>query len=403
MDKFFLRDTNYLKWSAVLLGFSFAMGIALNSIAFLIFVFIGITITIIDIVQGRAVFSFQKTNFILIALFMAICFRELSINIWTGPSIAFAYVAFLAIPVIIGFQGHRLNKYKSYIFQAFLFGCLLNVCINLLYAVYRGIIINEAGINFWYFTYEFFSEPFGIQPIYLGYFYLFALFILNSVRSLRRHSIFYYSAFTVLVLGIFLLAARNAIVCMLILLPLYLLIEKQVSAKKIVGIVAIFAGAFLLAIQNPVIKNRILKVNKKGNFYSGSSLRANIWESAYIASQENFLWGSGEQRGKELLLKEYEVRNLKIPLKYEYHAHSQYLQTLIQYGIIGLFLLLGSYLWPFIMAISQKDYLALFWILLFSLTSVTESVFTRQWGVLSFAFFSCLFLAGSEEQSLAKT
>lgn len=403
MANFFLRYTNYLKWSAILLAFSFTMGIALNSIAFLLFVLIGITTTIIDIIQQRAVFYFKRTNFILIVLFIVIGLRELTLDIRTGSSITFAYVAFVAIPVIIGFQCDRLKNHRSYIFQAFLFGCLFNVCVNLFYAVYRGLIINEAGINFWYFTYQFFSEPFGIQPIYLGYFYLFALLILNSIQSLRQHSLFFYSAFSVLVLGIFLLAARNAIVSLLILLPLYLLIEKQISIKKVIGLAIIFVGAFLLAIQNPVIKNRILKVNKKGNFYSGSSLRANIWESAYIASQENIIWGSGEQRGKSLLLREYETRNLKTPLKYEYHAHNQYLQILIQYGIIGLLVLLGSYLWPFIRAINEKEFLGLFWIVLFSLTSLTESVFTRQWGVLSFAFFSCLFLCGSKERSQAKT
>lgn len=403
MAKLFLRYTNYLKWSAILLGFSFTMGLALNSIAFLLFVLIGITTTIIDIVQQRAVFKFQKTNFILIVLFIVICLRELSLDISAGSSIAFAYIAFIAIPVIIGFQADRVKKYKSLIFQAFLFGCLINVSVNLFYAVYRGIIINEAGINFWYFTYEFFSEPFRTQPIYLGYFYLFALFILNSVQSLRQHSLFFYSAFSVLVLGIFLLAARNAIVSLLVLLPLYLLIQKQISIKKVIGIALIFVGAFLLAIQNPVIKNRVLKVNKKGNFYSGSSLRANIWESAYIASQENIVWGSGEERGKSLLLREYETRSLKTPLKYQYHAHNQYLQIVIQYGIIGLLVLLGSYLWPFIRVINEKEYLGLFWIVLFSITSITESVFTRQWGVLSFAFFSCLFLCSSKVQSQAKT
>lgn len=403
MDKFFLRETDYLKLSVILLGFSFAMGIAFNSIAFLIFVLVGITTTIIDIVQRRVVISFQKTNFILIAFFIIIGLRELSLDLRTGFSITYGYVAFVAIPVIIGFQGHRLIKYRYSIFQAFLFGCLLNACVNLIYAVYRGVIINEAGINFWYFTYEFFSEPFGVQPIYLGYFYLFALLILNSVKSLRRHSLFFYSALSILVLGIFLLAARNAIVSLLILLPLYLLIQKQITIKKAVWLAAIFVGAFLLAIQNPVIKNRILKVNKKGNFYSGSSLRANIWESAYVASQGNIVWGSGEKTGKSLLLGEYEKRNLEVPLKYEYHAHNQYLQTLIQYGIVGLLVLLGSYLWPLIMAIKEKEYLALFWILLFSFTSLTESVFTRQWGVLSFAFFSCLFLYSSKEPTLAKT
>lgn len=403
MDNYFLRFTNYLKWAAMLFALSFSMGIAINSISFLIFIFLGITTTIIDIVQKRAVFYFGKINFVLIAFFIVICLRELTLDVHNGLAIVLGYSAFLAFPIVMAFQARRLRNYRSLILKAFLFGCLFNACVNLLYAIYRGVIINEAGINFWYFTYEFFSEPFGIQPIYLGYFYLFALLILNSIQSLRQRSFFYYFASSILALGIFLLAARNAIICLLILLPLYLLIQKQISIKKVLGITVIFAGVFLLAIQNPVVKNRILKVNNKGNFYSGTSLRTSIWESGYIASLENFIWGSGEKKGNELLLREYEIRNLKTPIKYQYHAHNQYLQTLIQYGIVGLLVLIASYLWPLIRVIYEKEYLGLFWILLFALTSLTESVFTRQWGVFSFAFFSCLFLCNTNERNIAKT
>jgi len=400
MDNNILRFTNYLKWAAMLFALSFSLGIAINSIAFLIFIFLGITKTIIDIIQKRGVFYFGKTNFVLIAFFIVICLRELTLDVQDGLSIIFNYSAFLAFPIVMGFQANRLENYRPLILKAFLFGCIFNASVNLFYAVYRGIIINESGVNFWYFTYEFFSEPFGIQPIYLGYFYLFGILILNSIQSLRQHSIFYYFASSILVLGVFLLAARNAIICLLILLPLYLLIQRQISIKKVVGITAIFAVAFLLAIQNPVVKNRILKVNNKGNFYSGTSLRTSIWESGYRASLENFIWGSGEKMGNELLLKEYEIRNLKTPIKYEYHAHNQYLQTLIQYGLLGLLTLMASYLWPLIRVFNEKEYLGLFWILLFSLTSVTESVFTRQWGILSFAFFSCLFLCNPNKPTM---
>ena len=389
-----IKKIDFLKWSAVLFSISFSFGIAMNSIGFFLFSLVAVFITVNDFVQKRLKFHFKMVNVFLIVLFIIIGVRELTIDSNLATGVAFYYLAFLVLPLFIGFQSSRIVDYLPIILKAFLIGTLINVCTNIAFAIYRGIIINEQGINFWYFTYGFFAEPFGVQPIYLGNFYVFSLLILNHIKVFRKHAYFYYLSFFTLTLGVFLLAARNAIVCMAILIPAYLLLQRKISIKKMLMIFGILGVCFVFAIQNPIIKNRILKVNKKGNFYSGTSLRTSIWKSAYEASKENFVWGSGEKKGNELLMKEYEERKLKIPLKYKYHAHNQFLQTIIQYGIIGLIVLLASLLWPLAYTFSQKEYLGLFWLFLFAITSLTESVFTRQWGVFSFAFFTSLFMLG---------
>ena len=89
---------------------------------------------------------------------------------------------------------------------------------------------------------------------------------------------------------------------------------------------------------------------------------------------------------------EFEKRDLKIPLKQNYHAHNEYLQTLLNYGAIGLIIVLCALFWPFKKALDRKNFLAVFWIALVALTAVTESIFSRQWGLFSFVFFSSIFL-----------
>jgi O-antigen ligase len=293
-----------------------------------------------------------------------------------------------------------LKNITPCILKAFLLGALINVSTNFIYAIYRGVIENEQGINFWYFTYEFLSEPFGIQPIYLGLFYVFAILILNHFKSKIANVYFYYSAILLLTLGVFLLSARIAILCLILLVPLQLLFTKKISIKNILMLLGVFGISFLFAIQNPVVKNRIFKVTKEGNFYSGTSLRSTIWESAYYISKENIIWGLGEKKADILLVEEFKDRDLTIPAKYRYHSHNQYLQTLVQYGIIGLLVLLGALFWPMVLAVRKLNYLGLLWLLLFSISAVTESVFTRQWGIFSFAFFSSLLMLNDRKSEI---
>ena len=164
-------------------------------------------------------------------------------------------------------------------------------------------------------------------------------------------------------------------------------------------VLGVFGTCFVIALQNPVVKNRIFKATKKGNFYSGTSLRMGIWESAYDASKENFLWGSGKIKIESLLLDEYKKRKLRVPIKYNYNCHNQYLQFLTEYGIFGLIFFLIVIAYSIKKQIDYKSYLGLFWILLFSITAITESVLVRQWGVLSFTLFTSLFLLNPENKT----
>ena len=381
-----------LKWATALFALSFTLGIAINSIAFSIFVFIGTVITLNDSFKGRIKVDFNRFNMALMALFLVIAIRETLAGTVNIPDAVFSYISFLVLPLIIGFQANKIIGYLPIVLRFFLIGCVVNATVNLGFAVYRGILIRDEGINFWYFTYRYLAEPFGIQPIYLGFFYVFALLILIKLKRFGRYRLLYYFSFSLLSLSIVLLAARNAILCMIILVPIYHLVE---AGKKGLKHTLLFLGligvCFVIALQNPLTKNRIWNVNKKGNLYSGTSLRYSVWESAYTVSKENFLWGLGEKKASALLLKEFEIRELKTPLKQKYHAHNQYLQTLLHYGCLGLLVLLGVFLWSFRHALAHKNFLAIFWIFLVLLTCVTESILSRQWGIYSLAFFGSIF------------
>ena len=390
---------NTLTWSAIFFSFSFGLGIALNSIGFVLFCATGFIYSIGDIRKKTLTFSSNIVLYIIIGYFTLIVLREVIANISTAPEIVFYYLAFLFIPTIFLFQSKRLLKHHQVVLMAFVVGMAFNAFINLSFGFYRGVLIRDHGVNFWYFTYNLLSEPFGIQPIYLGCFYVIALLILLHFKTYLKSLTFFYCLIVLLIISVFLLAARNAILSMIILIPLYLFLTKKITVKNSILLLGIFAICFVSAIQNPVVKNRILKVTTKGNFYSGSSLRNNIWQSAISASNENFIWGSGEMKASLLLLHEFEKRDLIIPLKYKYHSHNQFLNTLIQYGIVGLGLLIVLFIIAMWITWKDGNYLGLGITLLFLFTMLTESIFTRQWGVFSFPFFISLLVMKKKSQN----
>ena len=397
MNKAFLQNIDYLKWSFVIFALSFSFGLAVNSIAFVILLVVSTGYIIKDLKKGNLQFDKSSLNISLLIFFTYLVFREIFANEGTFE-LFIKYSGLLLIPLAIAFNSKRLSSCIPLILKAFLVGCIINLTVNWGFAIYRGIIIREEGVSFWYFTYNFFAEPFRIQPIYLAFFYVFAVFILYRYHTMIKGKILFYIILFALCLGILLLSARNALMNLFVLTPILLIIEKRISIKKVLLVFGIFGISFFLGIQNPVVKNRIFKVNKKGNFFSGTSLRLNIWESALDASKDNFIFGVGERKSQKVLISEYKERKMIFAIKKNYNAHNQFLQTLLGYGLVGLVLFLFIFFHPVRIFFLRKNYLALFWVILFILTAVTDSVFMRKWGLLSFAFFTSLFLIDTQKK-----
>jgi O-antigen ligase len=94
---------------------------------------------------------------------------------------------------------------------------------------------------------------------------------------------------------------------------------------------------------------------------------------------------------QEELRKLYERNDLQYALSKNLNAHNQYLQTLLATGIAGLLVLMMVFFLPFMNYRRDKDYLALAFLLIVALNSLTEAILEREAGVLWFTFFYGLF------------
>lgn len=78
-----------------------------------------------------------------------------------------------------------------------------------------------------------------------------------------------------------------------------------------------------------------------------------------------------------------------------YNTHNQFLETLLQNGVIGFVVLLLICFSLVKMAIQEKNRIAIVSILLLLTWLLTESVFETQYGIVIFTFFP-LFLCKDE-------
>lgn len=145
----------------------------------------------------------------------------------------------------------------------------------------------------------------------------------------------------------------------------------------------------------------------EGDYFNGLQFRLLQWRFVAEILTENKRWWQGVSPGdaQTLLNKKYLSKNMYAgdPVKKDggyliYNTHNQFLETLLQNGIIGLIVLLLICFSAFKMMIQKKSIIASASILLLLAWLFTESVFETQYGIAIFTFFP-LFLCTDENKT----
>ncbi len=250
--------------------------------------------------------------------------------------------------------------------------------------------------NYWYFTYDFLSKPIGIHPIYFSMYINLSIIILylyeNWLPKIIKAGIL---SFQFLIL--LLLSSRTQFAVGL-LITLYFLINdlRQKKYLFMVGIsLLVFSLSFMVFKYNPLAKLRIsealdLNHDYHHNQYGGRSLRMKKWACALIVWERNPIFGTGTGGDNVALKAVYKEQNFMEGYRANYNAHNQYLQILMGLGLVGLLYFLFVLFTLFKESVSTGNQLFTFFILLFAISVLTESMFSVQKGIVFFSFFTGL-------------
>jgi len=282
----------------------------------------------------------------------------------------------LVFPILFAtIDGKVLKDKKERILNYYLLGSFVTTI----------ILIVRATFNYFYsFSIDefFYGKLSWYQHAsYLSMFLVFSIGIIcyNLSTAYRNYSkqqrfkllflLIYFSIFIIL------LTSKAGIISLAMVLTAtigYIFYEKKILK----GILLLFITAACLWIAIKIIPNVAFRFNRAQNAVSEESLdkdtrnstteRILIWQSSIQVIKKNFLFGVGTGDVKDLLVLEYEKKEITSAYEQKLNTHNQYLQTFVAVGFIGFLVLILTLLFPSISTIKKRGVIYFLFILLFS-------------------------------------
>jgi len=320
-------------------------------------------------------------------------------------------LSLLFAPVVLLFLTDKVKQNINLVVKAFILGNLVALAICLFRALDHSLIMNEAGQilfepSYWnskqdlsffqlvnqrysHFSYSFFS--FIHHP---SYFSMYVLFAICLIIYLYRK----YDKRKTLNSTLWLLASRAgfiAFAAVFLGVSIFFMFKTQ---KFLVSLGIITTGFILIIVfMSPKLKKNfqevIYQIENQQELTSDSDIRLWLWKSGIEVYKENYLWGVGTGDTKHEMKSKYHQYNLSIAEEKGYNLHNQYLESALKLGIVGLLLLVFWLISTLFYAITTKDFLLFFLMLIVSVHFIFESMMNRIAGVSFFIFFYVLLLA----------
>jgi len=167
---------------------------------------------------------------------------------------------------------------------------------------------------------------------------------------------------------------------------------KQIA--RLVFMMVLAGGlTFAVADQNPL--DRLAKTTeiREDIQLSDASNRLELWSCALheFTTQASFVWGIGIQQYQDYLNDCYYKNQLFHAYDQSYNVHNQYLQSLLNTGVLGLLIFLAILFYALYVGVKEKELQFVLIILTFASFFITESFFEKTLGIVAYASFIGLY------------
>ena len=125
--------------------------------------------------------------------------------------------------------------------------------------------------------------------------------------------------------------------------------------------------------------------------------RIEFWKASLGIIGGNWLTGVGTGDMNEAFQQQYIKMNSKLPPDQRWRSHNQFLSVFIGFGILGFAWFLFTLIYPAWRLRGFTDYFFLVFIIIATLSMMTEDTLESQMGVTFFTFFYCFFLFGRKD------
>ena len=260
---------------------------------------------------------------------------------------------------------------------------------------------------------SFIQQKVDTHPTYQGLWISFTLFFLVQKIRKNRDKIFLFSSY-IIVFGVLsywmvFLSARGPIVATLFAFLLSMLLFFRLRKRTYVLILlGVFAGltacySFMKPFQtrvDEVLQNLFQLPTTDNDIYNFNStnVRTGIYYCGFSIAKENFISGVGVGDAQSILTTCYQEKiGAKIYTWHTFNSHNQYLFFVISCGIFGLITFLFLLLHGIRTAYTTSQARLFYFLILISLTMLTENVISRSDGILFFSLFFNIAMFGHKE------
>lgn len=394
----------------LLLAFTIPLGQKMSTIV----LFLVVVLSIINFERS----NLNKKLIPLIMLYFLYIIFEIVHQPW-DISVFEKKASLLFLPIVFASNSFTQKSYNQ-IMSYFVYGTLVACIICYFNALFNSIsfvdgfhfnsqsttsIRNNFLQSSMYGRNYFFGDNFSIyhQSVYFALFINIAAAILLFTDVLKFKLFFKYIILFFLGLVIFQISNRVNIIVFFVLVLGNLLAIKNLKIKLILFLSVLLLGSFIL-FSNPRTKVLIEKVvnfefvmDREAENSFGT--RILVWDASLSVIKNNLAFGVGFSKAYDELQKVYKQERYVVPYRNRLNSHNQYLQIIVECGILGLLCLLGIQYVLFSKVNKKYKLLSVYFLLIININFLFESVFNRYSGLICFAFLYCLLISIQKNES----
>lgn len=274
---------------------------------------------------------------------------------------------------------------------------------DLFFKYLKGIELWEMGYRISHAVGDMHAPALNMHLAFVGGIHFY--FLLTSYKQHKITKALFFNIFLLIIslLTVLVVNTRMAIFILFLsylIIGLNLLMDKTFLKKKVkfvlsfflvIGIVfCFFANKFPYVktkFSDGVFKNieKIGRVDEIENAITQTGtlvFRLSMWSAAIDLSQDNLIFGVGASRGKNELVKHYSKTGQNILAKNKFPVHNQFLDFLLKFGLLGLFVVIVFMFNIGYLAWFTKNPILISFFVLFLLSNLTDDFLIRFDGIV---------------------
>jgi O-antigen ligase len=276
------------------------------------------------------------------------------------------------------------------------------------YAVYRSLDFQNGTVTFNpnLSVYTWLNYFYGLElaifqhTSYLSMFALFSIFIALETcfdpSVAKKHRYFWLLVSIVLLASIYFLSSRASLFAAIVIIPFYLFRKLRILSQSKypgIGVVIVILVFLTITLTNPRVNNYLKwRSGKEIGDISIKDDRFIIWNAVNNIMKKYLLFGVGTGDIQDELNKEYLKKGNFTLAEVNTNAHNQYMEVILENGLVGLSLFLSVFGMMFYIAITEKNILYFMFLLIVFFSFLFETMLNRLAGVSFFALFSFLLI-----------